>query len=431
MESIRILIPTHVTPDTKSVTTLFFENLLPIIKQHANVHLIWLVYKPDKIDKLKKISSDTTIIDIHDYDNAVELLQNQKPNIIFASATRSFIDYALSSAAKSIKIPTFSMFWSDWYYTPTSSKIQRVKLNISRFFQNSAPTDTNQDQKQQMRRGRFFIAKYLFLARTQKALKMNLLQIISNFFMLLKHNLFDTATDSRFANTLHFLEDEKLKNSLIESGFDASTLLVTGNPIFDESLQKSLEQKNLSNNNKRILFAPSTLYEHGFWNKEQRDFSVTEIVKEIHKINDKISIIVKIHPSTSILYEYKSLVDKIDSSILVYQEGDIREFLEDIDLVITFVFSSAEVYAIIARKPIVICNFFHSKPDILVKKGLAIECTDPSKLVESIEKANDILDYDKKRNDFIDEFLYKPDGRASERICDAILKLLNKNQNNL
>ncbi len=268
MQSIRILIPTHITPETTSVNTLFFENLLPLLKQHVKVHLIWFVYTPDQINTSKKISDDITIIDFHDYDNAVELLKKQKPDLIFASATRSFIDYALSSAAKSIKIPTFSMFWSDWYYTSNNSKTQHAKLNISRFFQNSASTDTNQDQKQRMRRGRFFMTKYLFLVRTQKALKMNLLQIISNFFMLLKHNLFDIATDSRFANTLHFLEDEKLKNSLIESGFDISTLLVIGNPIFDESLQKSLERKNLSrNNNKRILLAPSTLYEHGFWSK--------------------------------------------------------------------------------------------------------------------------------------------------------------------
>ncbi len=433
METIKILIPSHVTPDTKSVISLFFENVLPVLKQHVKVQLIWFVYQPDQINYLTKISDDFTILDIHDYDDAVELLQKQKPDIIFASATRSFIDYALSTAAKFMEIPTFSMFWSDWYYTSTNSKTQHTKLSISRFFQSSAPTDTNQNQKQMMRRGRFFIIKYLFLARTQKAVKMNLFQIISNFFMLLKHNLFDIATDSRFANTVHFLEDKKLQNSLMGSGFQESTLIVTGNPIFDQSLKKSLENNTFLKKDKKIiiLFAPSTLYEHGFWTKEQRDFSIKEVIMQIHEMNDKMSIIVKIHPSTSILYEYKSIIDKIDSSIPVYQEGGIQEFLENIDLIITFESSTAEVYATIAKKPIIICNFFHSQPDILVKKGVAIECTNPSKLVESIEKANDILDYDKKRNDFIDEFLYKPDGRASERICDAILKLLNKNQNNL
>ena len=63
--------------------------------------------------------------------------------------------------------------------------------------------------------------------------------------MLLKHTFFDVPTDSRFATTLHFLEDKKLQKSLIESGFEKSTLLVTGNPMFDESLKKSLVLKNL------------------------------------------------------------------------------------------------------------------------------------------------------------------------------------------
>ena len=93
-------------PEIKSITTLFFENLLPILKQHANIHMIWLVYQPDRINPPQKISDNVTIEDIHDYDNAIELLQKQKPDLIFASATRSFVDYAISTAAKSMGIPT-------------------------------------------------------------------------------------------------------------------------------------------------------------------------------------------------------------------------------------------------------------------------------------------------------------------------------------
>lgn len=428
MEQIKILIPTHVNPDTKSVNTLFFENILPVLQKYLDVHLIWFVYKPERISNYKKTSDHITVIDFHDYANAVELLQKEKPDLIFASATRSFIDYALSSAAKYLKIPTFSMFWSDLYYTPITDKTQYVKQNVSRFFQNSIPVDTNQNKKQRMRRGRFFMTKYLFLHRTQKALKMNPIRIFSNFFTLLKHTLFNIETDSRFSTTLHLLEDEKLKTKLITSGFDESTLLVTGNPIFDEALQKSTKQKyTIKENNNKILFAPSTLYEHGFWTQEQRDYSVKEIVNKISNTNNRMSLSVKLHPSTSILSEYTSIIQKINPSIHVYQKGGIEEFLDNIDIVITFEFSTAEVYAIIAKKPIVICNFFHSDQDILVKKGLAIECKHPSNLLESIEKSSNIPNYEKNRDNFIREFLYKSDGCASERISDAILKLLNKN----
>lgn len=34
MEQIKILIPTHVNPDTKSVNTLFFENICKFIKEN-------------------------------------------------------------------------------------------------------------------------------------------------------------------------------------------------------------------------------------------------------------------------------------------------------------------------------------------------------------------------------------------------------------
>ena len=72
-------------PEIKSITTLFFENLLPVLKLHVNIHMIWLVYQPDRINPPQKISDNVTIEDIHDYDNAIELLQKQKPDLIFAS----------------------------------------------------------------------------------------------------------------------------------------------------------------------------------------------------------------------------------------------------------------------------------------------------------------------------------------------------------
>jgi UDP-N-acetylglucosamine:LPS N-acetylglucosamine transferase len=428
LETIKILIPTHTTPGGTSVVTLLFENLLPVLKKYVDVHIIWLIYQPDRMNKLQKISDDETILDIHDYDDAIKLLNKHKPDIIFASATRAFIDYALSLAARSLEIPIFSMFWSDSYYG-TASSLNYLKHNINRFFQNSIPTDTDQNKKQRMRRGKFFIFKYLFLLKTQITIKFSIFQIINSFFILLKQILLDSGYDPRFSTSIHFLEDKIQKKFLIKLNFEESTLFVTGNPIYDQALQKSFKQKNISNNSdkKKILFVTSTFYEHGFWTKEQRDFTIRESIKQIYKKNDELSVTVKIHPSTSILSEYTSIINQIDSSILVYQKGGIQEFLENSDLEITTSYSStAEVFAIIARKPIVICNFFNSEQDLLVKKGLAVECTDPSNLLESIQKASNILEYDKKRDDFIKEFFYKSDGRASERICNEILKLLLK-----
>ena len=58
LRQIKILIPTHVTPDTKSIVTLFFENLLPVLKQHVHVHVVWFVYQPERIKNLTKIENN-------------------------------------------------------------------------------------------------------------------------------------------------------------------------------------------------------------------------------------------------------------------------------------------------------------------------------------------------------------------------------------
>ena len=425
MSTLRILVPTHVMPNVKSVVTLFFDNLLPVLRTKTKVHMIWLVYQPEKLHLSSQQNSDTTILDIHDYENALEILQKVKPDIIHANATWSFIDHALSSAAKLLNIPVVSLFFSDWVFSERVSTLTRLKLLTKRFVESSIPTDTMLDKKQIMRRGRFFIYKYLFLLKTQKVTKINRLR---SFFMLSRFIIFDKM-DSRFSNTLHFLENEGQLKPLLDLGFKRSTLVITGNPIYDAAFQKSNQKKTQTKKNDfiRVLLAPSTQYEHGFWTREQRDKTVKEILTQIHKNKEQMSAVVKIHPSTSRLSEYQLIINSIDPSIQLYQKGDIQQFIEDTDLEISFQSSTAELYALIAKKPIIICNFFNEKKSIFVEKGLAIECNEPNDLIPLIhESLQSNSEYEQNRENFIKEYLYKGDGRASERISDELMAILEK-----
>lgn len=203
MNNTHILIPTHVMPDIKSVTTMFFDNLLCALKKKTNVHVTWLVYTPDKFRSSFEKNLDSNVLDIHDFKNAVEVLQKVKPDIIYASPTWSFIDYALSSAAKSLDIPTFSMIYSDIFSKKTTSK--RLKSNFTRFFQNSVLTDTENNKKQFMRRGRFFIYKYLFLLRTKIVLKTD---VFHTLFIIWKFILSNTVDPKFGSDIIQFLENE-------------------------------------------------------------------------------------------------------------------------------------------------------------------------------------------------------------------------------
>lgn len=414
-------------PQVKSVTTLFFENLLPVLKKRTDVHMIWLVYQPEKLNLSQMKNSDMTILDIHDYKNAIEILRKEKPDIIYASPYWNLIDYALSSAGKFLSIPIVSGFYNDVSFKRSQAKA--IKSHVTRFFESSVPTDTTTSQKKLMRRGRFFIYKYLFLLRTQFAIKMNILKIIRNFFTILKLTLSDASYDSRFANTLHWLEGENLITLLVKAGFERSSLVVTGNPMYDPVFQKlHTSQISIKTDHKiRVLLVTTALYEHGYWTKNQRDMIIKEIVRKIHLHKNEISLIVKIHPSSEILEDYQSLINEIDSSIPIFKEGDIMEFIENSDVVISFPSSSALLYALLAKKPIIECNFFNLGIDILVEKGLTMECTNASDVVTLI---NQVLSRNpasaEKVGDFVKDFLYKPDGHAAERICDEIINLLEK-----
>lgn len=428
MRSISILVPIHVLPNTKTVTTLYFELLLPYLKTKLNVHIIWVVYSPEKLSKPYVCNPAETILDIHNYKNAVDVIKQVKPDLIFASPDWSFINYAFSLAANHFNIPVFFIIPHMDIDLSKKNTMQNIKSNVIRFFESSVPTDTLITEKKTLKRGRFFLYKYIFLLRTNLMLKNSVFRTI---FSIWKYVLTDTNHYKFAPNTIQFLENDTLIKTLIKFGFKKSNLIVTGNPMYDQ-LFKKLQPKPSSNEKKttHVLFAPSTLYEHGFWSVKQKNFVIHEIVEKISSNKDKFKLMVKIHPSSSTLSNYAPIIHSIDPSIPIYREGGIDQFLDDVDVVISSRSSTAEVYALLNKKRIVICNFFNSEEDQFAKQGIAIQCNNPNEIINSIEKAMELKTYEESRQDFIKKFLYEWDGNSSKRIGDYLIDIL-KNKNNL
>ncbi len=423
MSEIRILIPIHVMPTTKNVVTIFFQNFSHHMKTRSKIHLIWLVYMPEKTSVINNATTDESIIDIHNYKDAYDVIKKEKPDLVYATPDWAFIDYALSSAAKYCKIPVFFMVPNIDIKFFERKNIKSTILSFMRFFENTIPTDTDIHEKQFFRRGRFFLKKYLFLIKTQIRLKND---IFLSLFGIWKYVLTGVTNNIFASDTIQFLENEHMKQYMLERGFNKSNLIVSGNPIYDLFFEKH-HNYELKTKNLKILFIPSTAYEHGYWTVQQRDFTIKQIVKQISEQNN-LKLLIKIHPSSSILNDYSLIVNQIDNNIPIYQKGSIDEYLENMDVVITSPFSSsAETYALLAQKRIVICNFFeHDFEDQLVKEGVAVSCKDPSMLIASIKKAQSLESYDQKRLNFIKNFLYKWDGNSSKRIADKLLDILEK-----
>ena len=103
------------------------------------------------------------------------------------------------------------------------------------------------------------------------------------------------------------------------------------------------------------------------------------------------------------------------------------EFIQKSDVVITYSGSSSLVYAIVGKKPIIVCNFYNMENDIFQEKELVYQCKNKSTIISSIEQVLKSNPATKENIDsFIDEYFYKLDGRASERIGDSILDLVKQ-----
>jgi len=83
--------------------------------------------------------------------------------------------------------------------------------------------------------------------------------------------------------------------------------------------------------------------------------------------------------------------------------------------------------AVALKKPLIVLNLSR-KPDLVeyVKEGVAIGIYDKDDLKITIEKLlKDDINLVKNRDGYVKKYLYKIDGKATERIVDAIKYLIN------
>ena len=423
---IRILATLHTLPDVVSYKQMLFENILPVLQTKIDVHVTWLVYQPQKINT-KKL--DYTVLDIHDFKNALDVVKFVKPDIIYNSPTVNLPDISLTLAGKFLKIPTVGEILENVIFQ--TNTLVTVKSFISQVFERTVPTDVDEDKKF-MKRGRFYLFKYLFLLRTQRAVGLSLFEILKKNIKIVNSTLNHQKNwyYPDFACDLNFVENEKFEKSLLDDGFKKSSLMVTGSPQYDTMFKKlhTLRPDIKKNEKINVLLVTHSLFEHGYQTRLQRDSIVTQIITEIIKHKDKISLTVKIHPSSEILKEYKDLIHTIDPSVTINQTGDSGIYLEEADVILSYSTSSSPMKGCLLKKPLIFCNFFNTlENDMMLERGLAIDCRESNSLISSIKKiliTNPATP--EKVDQFIEDVFYKSDGRSSERVSEAILSLLQK-----
>ena len=421
---VKIIVVHHTLPNIRGFTTILFKNLIPILQEKIEVNLVWIIHSNINISEYK-CDKNEKIIKMNDYDNAFDILKKEKPDLIYIIPGISVPDYAFSLAAKSLKIFRIGSEIAMPLFSKGTKMGILSQINIKR---------DNQLNKIQN-----FFVKHKFLINTQRKIGWNyfkiFLDLCSIFFIYLPITRLGASeymqeSSTKFQLDLHFAESEQSANVLTDLGFEESKIMITGSATYDKIFKgNNIQRKeDVTKQKYKILVLTTTIVEAGRKTIERRNLFISEVIKKLIKIKDNNEISIKIHPTHENLKEYRKIIDEIDPEIPIFQKESLEKLIHETDLIITPVSSSSAITGLIARKQIIIWNVFDVKNDVLIDNDLAIECKDPNKLLELIENAKKRKYSNEKIDKFISRYLFKVDGKSTERIANAILKIFENKQ---
>ncbi|MEK6947081.1 MAG: UDP-N-acetylglucosamine 2-epimerase [Nanoarchaeota archaeon] len=420
---LKILVVNHTLPNVRGYTTVLFEKIVPILRKRINVELIWVIHTNLDISSYSPQENET-IIRMNDFNDAYEILEKIKPDLIYIIPGISIPDYAFSLAAKYLHIFRIGGELGNGLFTKKNKIGILAQLSIK-----------SHEGKNNSERFKIFIQKHFFLIKTQRKIHWNVLKIFADLcsIVMMYFPLFGSRPDfsPKFELDLHIVESELTEKTLTDLKFKKSKIFIAGNPNYDTSFQNAQKLKNIKINPNEIKILILTMTVFG-GNKEQtlkqRDFFIKEVINQVNKSGKRILITIKIHPTNENYFEYKNLIESTDSTLEIHQKGDVEKYIENSDVIITPATSTAIISALIYRKPLIIWNIFGVEEDVLLENKLVIECKDEHDIIPALEKAITFQPSTKKLEDFFTQYYYKTDGKASERIANKIMEIIGHNK---
>jgi len=287
---LKILVATAVIPIKKNKLIKYVENVVQNINIKTSAKIIWLVYQPEKVIN-QKIENDE-ILDIHDFENSIELLKKIKPDCVIANNnSRDTINYSLTIAANYLKIPLVFYYLNDQIavekYKPGMTYSKHFMILLRNFFSSKIPTDSN-DKKKTLRRGKFFYYKNMFLFKTRKSSGMSNLKATRLFINdLIWHIRYKKPVWNNCAN-LNLCSSISWYEFLIKNGINSKKISITGSPYWDKIYTKIKLREILKIDKIRVLIVTSGMVEHGHWTIQERENYLTRIFSELIS-DEKIS----------------------------------------------------------------------------------------------------------------------------------------------
>jgi len=221
------------------------------------------------------------------------------------------------------------------------------------------------------------------------------------------------------------------------SAYPENSVIVTGQPRYDvlDTLQKRYTKESILNQygidaEKKIIL----------WTTQCIGISDEENIKNFQAVRatmdelDDAAIIIKQHPReggkyTQMISQYLNLPR--DDIFLVPKTADTFSLIRACDVMMTK-WSTTAIEALALDKPLIIMNM-GDDPDKVeyVKQGVALGVYQEKDLAPAIEKSvNNCAELAEQRKEYIEQYLYKIDGRAALRVVNLIKQIIETRHGN-
>jgi len=405
MKKISVLIPISNQPYEQNKTMRIYNNILEKLKENKILKINWVIFQSKK---LETYGGKESVIDFHDYNDALELLEITKPDIILFFGWMKFSYCSLKLAANFKHIPIVVIFDFDMNTFKHYTKNFIIKKRIRLLFSSKMFGETQNEDKA-MKFGNFFfmLNEYKFFIKTIRRVIKNKIKQIDFVICTPIALLIKIVPPAKFITgdlNMYFVPD--VLKMLTKSGHDKSKLFLIGNPNFDDIYKKIsgiIQNKVTNSNNTRILLCTTSQHEAGVLTKEKEDHIIITAIKKILE-NKNLEISLKIHPSNTLKSEYEELLKKNNLHIPLYQKEDLIELSKDFDLMITYGLSTVGTYGVLLKKPVIYLNFLADDVEPYGHdEKITIVCNKINELSEKIQRAKQMKI---TKQDF-DEYLVK------------------------
>ncbi len=347
--------------------------------------------------------------------NAIEILKEEKPNIVIADFCGPFMN-AFIMAANHLNIPILQIddgITADYSAHNKNSffaKIIRIIKTAFKFLFDA--------QKR---------TSYLFFYNTFFCIhKASFKDFLKEFFKLLLP-LPVYAPGVNIAVLGPFA-----KQAYIKMGVPENMIFVTGQPRFDKlihrqaNIQEIKTKIGIDSSKKTVLLATQPLLGYLWDRKEWEDFN-NAIIQAVTEI-PQAQLIIKLHPEEK-KEVFQEFLNQRNYNIKLFQhEADLYDLLACCDSLVTFN-STVAIEAMILKKSVVAVNLT-GKKDLFPyysQSGSALLAETKEQVKEKIEKSlfdsQAIEEMQANQKTFLYDQVYLLDGLASQRVGEVIKKL--------